>query len=94
MGSNQILTLENETFSRLPSLNFLDLSNNLIYSLNDRVLANLFNLQELILIKNNIEELDKNCFTNLSIKVLDLSENKLKYLKNDTWILLRKLSQI
>jgi hypothetical protein len=75
-----IKELKNETFSNLPKLNLLSLSNNIISSVNTYAFSNSTSLTNLSLQKNNIQYIPDFDFMNLTY--LDLSYNKIKIIEN------------
>jgi len=95
LSQNQILTIEYESFGEMTNLKSLDLSNNLIYELNNNMFRNLKALKELNLCKNKIESIKKLDFTGLSsLNLLDLSENKLKSLDENVFELMPQIESI
>ncbi|XP_055301867.1 leucine-rich repeat-containing protein let-4-like [Sitodiplosis mosellana] len=66
-----------------PSVESLDLSQNSIETLDDRMLENFTRLQHLILSHSNISKIENNAFLRQSnLILLDLSDNKLKNINN------------
>jgi Leucine-rich repeat (LRR) protein len=76
LSKNQILTIELHSFDSLQSLFKLELSNNLIYSLNGKLFKEFKNLNLLDVSQNKLESLEKDDFYGLSrLETLRLNEN-------------------
>jgi Leucine-rich repeat (LRR) protein len=71
------------TFSVLTELSILDLANNQMTRLNGEILASLTQLKSLKLNNNALTTIDDAAFTDLKLKLLDLSFN---HLSNDNFL--------
>ena len=93
LNNNQILTIENGTFSYLKNLLLLDLSQNLIYNLGGNIVFDqLSNLRNLILSSNQIEQISMNDFRGLSsLLSLDLRRNQINQVEEKSFLFLRNI---
>ena len=71
--------------SRLPSIHRCSLSHNDLHNLSKTLLFRSQNLEELDLSMNSIEALNNDYFQNVKTDKIDLSNNKLKVIKNFGW---------
>lgn len=79
LRGNRITSLEGMIFNGAHSLRSIDLSHNVIKSIDEFTFSNLKSLEELNLSNNQIEELD-GLYKSNTLKSLDLSFNKLTFL--------------
>ncbi|KAK5645623.1 hypothetical protein RI129_004087 [Pyrocoelia pectoralis] len=81
LGVNFLSTLNKDSFKNLPRLTELDLFNNKINHLPEKIFENLWEIQYLTLHKNFLQEISESIFIDLRhLKTLDLSYNKLQSL--------------
>ena len=91
-NNEELWRIDDNTFSSLKDLVHLDLSSNLIESINKRQFSKLTNLETLVLSKNRIECIEKNAFLKLkNLKKFELSGNSLSMLNPQLFIGLKKL---
>lgn len=81
LSGNLITEIESENFVRLKFLQNLDLSDNQISLLNNDSFSGLEELKYLNLGSNNIEDFPKDIFTDLTLEILILSNNRIRHLK-------------
>jgi Leucine-rich repeat (LRR) protein len=95
LQNGQIRCIQENPFDTLNKLKELDLSNNLIESLNDKIFQPLENLTRMVLRINRISEIKENTFKNLkNLKELDLSKNKIKSIDPNAFIGLNNLERL
>ncbi|XP_031346602.1 carboxypeptidase N subunit 2-like isoform X2 [Photinus pyralis] len=81
LGVNFLTTLNKDSFKHLPRLSQLDLFNNKINHLPDKIFEQLWEIQYLTVHKNFLQEVSEGIFTDLkNLRTLDLSYNKLNSL--------------
>lgn len=80
-GDFEFQIIDHDAFSNLKQLVYLDLSSNVIDSLDKRTFSELVNLETLDLSSMRVKSLDENIFSNLkNLRQLDLESNELKFL--------------
>jgi Leucine-rich repeat (LRR) protein len=85
LSTNKIRSIEPDAFNGLPALKSMNVSNNLLNSMQHKLFVNLKNLETLILSKNEIASICNDSFNGLghSLVSLSLASNKLQFIKND-----------
>ena len=95
LQNGQIKCLEENPFDTLYKIKELDLSNNLVESINDRIFEPLGNLTRMVLRINRISELKDNIFKNLNnLRELDLSKNQIKSISENAFAGLNNLERL
>ncbi|XP_063958402.1 leucine-rich repeat-containing protein 15-like [Lytechinus pictus] len=82
---NKLVTLPRDIFMDESSLIFLDLSDNLLETVESNHFINLLELRKLDLSGNRLMDIHGNVFSLPHIERLDLRENGLQHLGNETW---------
>ncbi|XP_072026333.1 uncharacterized protein [Amphiura filiformis] len=85
ISHNEIYQVEKECFLTLDYLEYLDLSHNRITELEFRSFSNLSNLKTLNLSNNRLSILPAELLQNTPISIFDVSSNRIKKKKNDTF---------
>lgn len=95
LRSNQIKSIDNETFNDLDNLICVNISSNQIEKINNGVFNCLVKLTIISLSSNKINEIDHNAFKGcLNLNVIYLSNNNIKHLEKDTFTGLNQLNTI
>lgn len=96
LDSNEIDTLDQNSFKNLKFLKEIIIDNNNIEKINSEIFgANLINVKTLKLSQNKIDEIQNGAFKNLeNLEFLDLSYNRLNSLKKDTFLGLKNLKEL
>jgi Leucine-rich repeat (LRR) protein len=83
LSNNWIDWIDTKSFTGLPALKYIDMSSNLLNSTQPNVFANFTNLETLILRANQIKIVHSGSFDEIgeSLVNLDLSKNKLQFIK-------------
>ncbi|CAJ1099267.1 E3 ubiquitin-protein ligase MIB2-like [Octopus vulgaris] len=95
LGSNNIATIKEGTFTGLSNLNYLALWGNSISTINEGTLTGLSNLKGLDLGGNNIATIKEGAFTGLSnLKTLGLGNNKISRIEKEMFQGLQNLEML
>ena len=83
---NEISVIEDNDFSNLPSLQYLDLHQNKITSIKSDTFNNLAKLKVLYLHENRITSIESNTFNNfLNLKRIDLDNNEISVIEDNNF---------
>ena len=74
INSNEIHKIHSNSFSSLPNLRFLNLSNNFITSLPSKIFNKVNSISDLLLKKNDFKFISFQAFSNVEIKTLETSK--------------------
>lgn len=94
LGDNEISSLEPQQFRTFENLELLDLSRNKLKTLPQYVFANMARLSQLYLTGNEIYEILPAAFSNSSIVILLIAENRMARLTGEMFQGLNFLQQL
>ncbi|KAK5645299.1 hypothetical protein RI129_006599 [Pyrocoelia pectoralis] len=92
---NQITSIGNNSFSKLPFLKVLNLRNNLIRTIKSDTFTGIPKLLQLDLSRNHIERLDMDIFRDLeNLDILNLNQNQIRFIHRDAFTNLKNLKYL
>ena len=86
LSSNKIKEIPNQAFGGIHNVVTLDVSSNEIIVLNKDIFQTLSHMEHLDLSKNTLSNLEDSTFQKLNIDFLDLSFNKIKQIKKESFV--------
>ncbi|KAB0795181.1 hypothetical protein PPYR_12020 [Photinus pyralis] len=92
---NQIISISNYSFSKLPHLKVLNLRNNLIRTIATHTFSGIGKLLQLDLSRNLLERLDADTFRDLeNLDILNLNQNRISFVHQEAFASLKRLKYL